>query len=256
MKRIAVLILFMIFVTLFAFAGCVTNQATGEGKAAIIATYNFGDIQAEVGYDAEFNIYVNFNPDILDNRIIVKQANKGAIEWLTYADDDDELINLHMRPIRSSDGGNTYYWLHFLYVGAPYSSNEIYIFDAEQGALVDKLHETTTTSAMLTKMNDGYHIYIPEIGIGQDISFSPHGDRWLIDSLDEDERDEFIVEITLLLRNIDEISFTDNTITAKWVVFVAEDDEDNPRWIPDFYIGIIYEILNHRALPMETYFIH
>ena len=86
-----------------------TQNSTGTEK--IMRTFLFGSVQAEVGHDAEYNIYVNFEPDDRDKRIFIKQSNEGGCEWLGDLSETERVTP--MMTIYDSITGDEYYLLCF-----------------------------------------------------------------------------------------------------------------------------------------------
>lgn len=216
----------------------------------IMQTYNFGDVQAEISNDENYNIYINFTPDVEDKRILVKPSSEGEIEWLISYES-----NMDLNIVRDLITEKDYYCLYFSYAGAPYNGNNLYFFDAEQEMLIDSLtnYNTSEVIAEIIKKGEGYNVSIPEYGIEQDIEFSSYiGDGWLMELRGEEEWDEFTIDyLTLHLKNIDFVNFTDYTISIERVVFTSERNED---WLPDFRIEIIYEIQNGALIPTKYQF--
>ncbi|MCL1894936.1 MAG: hypothetical protein FWG03_00155 [Clostridiales bacterium] len=217
-------------------------------KDTVMRAYDFGSVQAEVGYNAEFNIYVNFEPGEEDKRIYFKQSGEGACEWLLKGGVNES----SMFTIQDSSTGKELYLLHFFYAGAPWGGNDIFLFDADPAMLLQELSSlvgTIETTATVTKdSDDGYQISFPEYKIDGRAEFSDYGDGWLKELRGDAQWGTFTIDVPIFTKNIDEVFFTDKTITEARVVFA---DNDYENWIPDFYFITTYEIRNGVLTPTK-----
>ena len=233
-----------------------------KDTAKIMETYNIDGIQAEVGYDEDYNIFVNFTPGDDDKRISIETGSEAKCEWLTSTVGGENRFQ-GMFTLRDAISLKKYCFLRFSYVGAPYGNNDLYVFDAEQGLLLDyttlsNIYYTEEVEAVFTKKGDVCSYSIPSYGIEQDLEFGSFGDSWLKELSRDAEGDEFVMDVTLHLRNIDYINVTDNKISATRVVFTVDDKWESERdkwlyaeWIPDIYIETIYEMQNNVLTPVK-----
>lgn len=217
----------------------------------IMETYNIDGVEAAVGYDENYNLFVTFDTADDNRRIPVKKSSEPETEWLDYESDSEEKCNIDMFSVKDMGTGELYYFFKTYYASAPFNVNELYLLDAKWHKLTD--YKTLAVKSgeqeinvTLSKKEGVYTLFVPEYRI-EHILDSSYIYLETLESL-VDNTDDFEMDAVLKIGGID--SFTSDGASLKTLRPLI-DEKNAYGWLHFISIAISYEIRDGIITPAE-----